>query len=370
MNRKILIGCYEVPGFGGASSVAYGIFEKIQSEGYNVYFFNLINELDLEYFQFLYREDYGNPKRLKNVYNVILSGGIFKKHDDLITQISVLDPDILIGVGYIAANILNRAYSLGKLIFITTGCTQVKRYLERDSNITSTILESKFDHEELLPAINNKQEQQSVNSAELIVTHSDIINKFYNYFYPSSRGKIYSNISWFNEYICDEAKDYIKYSKVFSDREIDILFIASMWDRVEKNYPLLLEIVSSCKDLNIHVVGEYKRGIKNVNYHGLIVEKDKLFKLLGDTKTVVCTSSFDSAPGVLFEASVMGCNLIASKNCGNWMICNDELLVCNYDYKEFGEKIYRSIDRKFEDNLNYFNEKSSYKELLNTISLI
>ena len=32
----------------------------------------------------------------------------------------------------------------------------------------------------------------------------------------------------------------------------------------------------------------------------------------------------DAAPGILFEGAVMGCNLVASKNCGNWEVCHPD----------------------------------------------
>jgi len=51
-----------------------------------------------------------------------------------------------------------------------------------------------------------------------------------------------------------------------------------------------------------------------------------VFRLMGNAKTIVSTSRYDAAPGILFEGSVMGCNLVASRNCGNWKICHTELL--------------------------------------------
>jgi len=82
---------------------------------------------------------------------------------------------------------------------------------------------------------------------------------------------------------------------------------------------------------------------------------------------VVSPSSFDAAPGILFEASAMGCNVVASKNCGNWMLCNTALLVNRYDAKSFVSKIELSLSQKYPDNFDYFAALQSYQNLVETI---
>ena len=59
----------------------------------------------------------------------------------------------------------------------------------------------------------------------------------------------------------------------------------------------------------------------------------------------------------------MGCNIVASKNCGNWELCNEQLLVSDYTADAFADAIRRASTSKFEDNLDQFLEPSSYKAL-------
>jgi glycosyltransferase involved in cell wall biosynthesis len=122
-------------------------------------------------------------------------------------------------------------------------------------------------------------------------------------------------------------------------------------------------IVSQCCDLAVHVVGEVDRRLKGVTHHDFIVRREDLYDLMGRAKTLVCPSLFDAAPGVLYEASTMGCNIVASRNCGNWQICNDQLLVDPYTLIGFVKRSHLSLARKLADNMEFFLETDSYQDL-------
>jgi glycosyltransferase involved in cell wall biosynthesis len=164
--------------------------------------------------------------------------------------------------------------------------------------------------------------------------------------------------------------DFARLQEPFHKREIDVIFIASSWNRSEKNYKFVKEIASRLKDLNIHVVGEVEKKDNNATYHNLITNRKEMFGLLGNSKTIVSPSLFDAAPGILFEASAMGCNIVASKNCGNWMLCNEILLVDPFNLSSFLEKIHLSLSKKYDDNINYFFKTNSYNNFIETILLI
>jgi hypothetical protein len=91
---------------------------------------------------------------------------------------------------------------------------------------------------------------------------------------------------------------------------------------------------------------------------------------MGRARAVVCPSLFDAAPGILFEGSVMGCNVVTSKNCGNWELCNDELLVSEYTADAFAEAIRRANTAKLPDNLDLFLEPSSYRALKDVLEKV
>ena len=66
----------------------------------------------------------------------------------------------------------------------------------------------------------------------------------------------------------------------------------------------------------------------------------------------------------------MGANVVASKNCGNWMVCAEQLLVDPCTSERFVEKILKSLVNKFDDNIKWFLELQSYRELVEIIELI
>ncbi len=369
MNKTILLGCYEVPGYGGASTAAYGLFEKMQKDGYRVHYFNLIEERDVDYYRFVLGKDFGNPKHLENVRTVLLPAPLYSSHPELTRLTAEISPDLIIGTGFIAALVMKRSSPEKKLLFLTTGCQQMKDFIVRKKAKTFTGLKNDLDSAVGSPGISSLEEEEAVDKCDLIVTHSEMTLFLYEKFFPFHTGKIYSEVIWFAEWIYEESLKHSHLIKPFPEREIDVLFISSSWSRREKNYDFVEKIARNLKGVSVHLVGETEENSLPVFFHGLVRNRDELFALLGNAKTVVCPSSFDAAPGILFEASAMQCNVIASKNCGNWNLCNEFLLVDSFTPESFIQKISASLTRKFSDNMDWFLEKRSYQNLMETISV-
>jgi len=369
MKKKILLGCFDVPGWGGASTSSYKLFELMRNDGLEVTFLNIIAEKDADYFRYLFAEKIGNPKGLEDVYNCFLEGPTFHPQPELEKLINKLDPDIIVGVGWVASLLIKREAPTRKLIYVTSGCDQVDKYIIRKewSDFISiyNYIQKSNNHLELT----SQAEREAVDSADLVIAHSDVNLILYKYFFWRLSGKIYSEIIWFAEWIYKDALDYEILKKPFDEREIDLIFIASSWSTPEKNYKLVRELTSRLKDLNIHVAGELENKDNNATYHNLITDREVLYGLLGNSKTIICPSLFDAAPGILFEASPMGCNIITSKNSGNWMLCNEELLVDPFNLTNFFDKISLSLKKKYDDNIDYFLRTNSYKSLIETILL-
>jgi len=369
MNNKILIGCYEIPGFGGANTASYKLFERMQRDGMDVCYINIIEEQDVDYFKYVFGKNYGNPESLPNVYNCILKQRLYGPHSELEEIILKLDPDVLIGKGFIAAFLMKKAAHSRKMIFITSSCTQVRQYIIQGKMKSAVDLHRFSLRKSNRLKILVEKERETVKLSDLVITHSDMAKYFFERFFPSYAGKIYSKAIWAAEWIYDEALNYSGSRKSFQERDIDILFIASAWSRPEKNYDLVKKITSKCKDLKIHIIGETEEKMKGIVYHGTIIKREELYSFLGRTKTVVCPSLRDSAPGILFEASAMGCNIIASKNCGNWRLCNQDLLVEPFHLTGFLKNIHLSLLKEYPDNKDYFLNSNSYQDLIDTIKI-
>ena len=65
---------------------------------------------------------------------------------------------------------------------------------------------------------------------------------------------------------------------------------------------------------------------------------------MADARIVVLASRVDSAPGALYEALSMGCNVVASRNCGNWEACDPDLVVERYDIDGFTDKVRLALE--------------------------
>jgi glycosyltransferase involved in cell wall biosynthesis len=202
------------------------------------------------------------------------------------------------------------------------------------------------------------------------VAHSDAMKLLYRYYYPSQTGKIHSTVVWFAEWIYREALKCSSFRLPFTERDIDVLFAASAWSRPEKNYGLVKAITCRLRRASIHVVGGAEDRLPHAIYHGFVADGAEFLKLMGRAKTVVCPSVFDAAPGILFQASAMGCNVIASKNCGNWRICNRQLLADSCDPGQFVQMITRSLNAEYQNNMEHFLAMRSYQHLLELISVI
>ena len=126
MTKKILLGCYEVPGYGGANTACHNLFQLMQADGLDVTYLNLIDDQDADYFKYVFGENFGNPKCLAGVCNCVLNGPLFHPHSELTDIINTLSPGLLIGVDYIAALLMKKAAPQLPLIFLTSGCEQAQ----------------------------------------------------------------------------------------------------------------------------------------------------------------------------------------------------------------------------------------------------
>ncbi len=159
-------------------------------------------------------------------------------------------------------------------------------------------------------------------------------------------------------------------AKPFADREFDVLFVASLWNRQVKNYSLVADIMTHCRDLKFCIVGEMENEPWQAACTGFVSSRREMFSIMGNARSVVSTSNMDCAPGILFEAVEMGCNIVASRNCGNWGLCHEDLLVDPYDLEGYVRAIRQSVMRRYADNLDGFLSENCFQELIDTMAVL
>ncbi|MEK6336298.1 MAG: hypothetical protein AABM67_15330, partial [Acidobacteriota bacterium] len=327
-------------------------------------------EQDVDFFKYEFGKDFSNPKRLPNVHCSIQPVPLDQPSSHLKSLMVEISPDVSLGLGHIATFLLKRAAGNRTVVFLTHGCREMLDAIERGEVKDYLAQERKIENGVPRPARINHKEREAVALADFIITHSVSTRLLYHYFFPEHALKIATDVVWFGEWVQREARSFATLRKPFAARDVDVLFIAGSWSRPEKNYALVRRLVSSLKGLNIHIVGEAETRVAHSTHHGLIANRETLFSLLGRTKALVCPSLFDAAPAILFEGSAMECNLVASKNCGNWQICNERLLVDPSTTEQFLQKTALSVSEKFDDNMSVFLQTNSYLSLLETLSVL
>jgi hypothetical protein len=228
MNRKILFGCFEVPGWGGLTTATYRLFETMLGDGFDVHYLNLIPDEERGRFRELFGPRYENPRALPNVHTCNLMAPLDEPHPELAQFLEDLEPDLMVGVGDIAAFLMKRAWPGTKLVFLTAGCQQVDKltpFTEQRLGANGAGLLERPDW----------KERGAVIRSDLILAHSQVTRDVYEAFYPEHAAKIHPEVIWFAEWIRQDAAAHSRSIRPFEERTIDALFVANTWTREEKN---------------------------------------------------------------------------------------------------------------------------------------
>ena len=357
-HSRSLLCCFEPPSYGGAATSAYQLFRELHRE-MPVDYLSLVDRRLAAVTKRRWGDDYYNPEHLPGAHEYVIDAPTFKHQAGLSELLHELNPSLVVGIGYIAAYVAKKARPDLPLILITTGCQQVKDGLSREAFETVGDLVSR----DTAGPLYNDIEAKAFELADIVVTHSDLTSTLCRLYFPGYTSKFFSRVIWFYDWIHGSAARRAKASKPFESREIDLLFVASEWDRVEKNYPFVAALSERFRDRNVHVVGNTEDGLPYAVHHGLL-PNHRVLDMMGDTKVLVCPSRFDAAPGVLFEGAALGCNLVASSNCGNYQLCHPDLLASRYTIDGFAECISKALERDYPSDTGHFSRQNCLQSLI------
>ena len=368
MAKRILLGCGDVPGWGGASTIAYDLFECLRCDGFNVAFVNLVHASDEPRIRAAFGAEIGNPRRLNSVHTLSLSDPEWRSQPALVELIERLQPDWLFGFGFVGAWQLSRAAPHLPLLFRTSGSSQIGRLL-REGMIADFIgFKEQIRRGVRFPMRTIDPERDVTQHARLIFVHSPLVRFAFEVFFPAHVGKLYERDISIADLKLAEAGPYQGLRRPFDERDIDVLFVANDWSRLVKNLPLTLHLVRRLQHLRVHLVGAIDDHDIPAVCHGLMPRRHDLYALYGRSRVLVCPSLQDAAPGVLFEAAAMGCNIVTSANCGNWQLCHPELLAESCRERPFLEAIRRGLAKPYPtDPTDYLG---GYAELVETLRVL
>jgi hypothetical protein len=132
------------------------------------------------------------------------------------------------------------------LIFYTTGARRLKILLEEGALRDFDDFQRLVARGVSFPVPPDDKERRAVEASDLIVLHSPHVRVAYEHFYPGYMGKVYDNVVSVADFAHDEAAAFRALARPFAERDIDVIAVASDWERVEKNYPLVRHVAASC----------------------------------------------------------------------------------------------------------------------------
>jgi glycosyltransferase involved in cell wall biosynthesis len=318
----------------------------LQRDGHDVAYMSLLDERDRAFFEFTFGSRLGNPDGFEGVHSVEI-GPSQRPGARLAEVVASLRPDLLVAIGYPAALALRAVAEDTRLVYVTSGCKAAERLIaDRKADDAVTLL-ARLEQAHATNFAGELDERAAIEGADHVMAHSLMTLRFVQKLYPRYVGRMHPVPIGFGSWIRGAAARYSEMARPFDDRSIGALFVASTWDRWEKNYAGVRRIAGRLPRGTIHVVGDVPATINGAVHHGFVPERAELFRLMGDARAVVCPSHIDAAPGILFEAAALGCNLVASRNCGNHEICHADLLSESRTPDSYAELIERALARPY-----------------------
>jgi glycosyltransferase involved in cell wall biosynthesis len=345
---RLLFASSEVAGSGGSATAAYDLFRVALWRGYDAQFVVLLDDGDAAWSERVFGRQPANPAGLPNVHVVPVPASHRPPNPSLEQFIAGLRPDVMAGFGHIASRRLKEAAPHLPTAFITGSCRQAQDYVTSGMVSDAMELRRRLDDRTLIPRPVHPGEVTAVDRCDLVITHSPQTFEMMSTFFPGHAGKIWPGIVSFADWIGERARAALPLARPFDERDVDLLFVASNWNRREKNYALVDQLSRRLAGgAAIHVVGDVPYRLPGVTHHGFVGDRDQVFTLIGRSRCVACPSLIDAAPGILYEAIVLGANVVATPNCGNVHVCHPEVLAPSVEVRAFVECVGRAMKRSY-----------------------
>jgi glycosyltransferase involved in cell wall biosynthesis len=365
MSTRILIAGFEIPTEGGSATNGYTLFAKMKRDGLDACYLNLVERTLLPYYEWSGGRRFGNPERLTDVHNCVVDTPLFRAHPTLTETIARIAPTIVLARGYIAALLIKLAAPPLPVVLFTAGSRQTEFLIEHGRIAHAVDLDAAVPRSVRLPATAPGREGTAFDAVDLIVAGSELSrDAIRRLFHPDRAYKVHEAPLWSAEWVVEGIAAAGAHPKPFGTRTIDVLFCATNWARGEKNLPAVRRITQMLPDLRVVVAGRCDEPVAGARLVGRIIDRSEMFRLMGEAKVVASASLVDACPGTLFEAAALGCNVVATKNCGNWQLCHEDLLVDPPSEAGIAAAIRRGVERSRESNLEWFLRTRSYERLV------
>lgn len=345
--KKIIFARNSFPYKGGSSTILYMLFESIQRYLPNAEFWNFITKSDKDIGDKYYGPFWFNPKGLANVKTFFIN-----ENRTIKASLKKLDPQVILSKSRLSTRLLKQLYPKVNLWHLTSTCGVIKNAIINDQcysmqDAISQLRDNKFSR------AYNSEEHTAIRYADKILFHTEMMKLWYYNLYPEFIEKMERMIFWDYPIVRRHIRENDDLSDRWKKRPIDLLFIASNWNRPEKNFPFLKELCKHFRQKKIVVIGFLPSQLS----HGVIcynaMSYSDVVQTMRNTKVVVVPSRYDEAPNIVFEGALGGCNIVCSRNCGNYRLVPKELLA-EFKLSDFVTKIRNALKQKYKLNQKYF----------------
>jgi glycosyltransferase involved in cell wall biosynthesis len=359
---RILVACKHVPYWGGDSTIGYLLCRALQAHGVEAHYANLVEAATYPGLIRRLGADAANPLGLPDVHVAFLRAVHAPEPERVRALVRAVRPDVILAVNIAAAVQLRPAAPDTPLWFWPSSSFQLKAALAR--GVVGSALDAQAARAAGQPVPRTHDlEVEVVTGADRIVCHAESMREWFEYFYPEHREKLVRALLPGDALLRADVRRFRAARAAFRARPIDLLFVANRWDRPEKHPALMRELIERSPGLAIHVVGECEPRPPSAVCHQF-VRRAALIRLMGQARAVVSPSRYDAAPNVLVEGHAMGCNVVASRNCGNWTLCHPDLLVEPFTAEAFLERIRRAVTRDYAGHAAEASERAAAQYVL------
>lgn len=371
MKARVLVCCFEVPTQGGSATSAYALFAKMQRDGLDAHYLNVVERTTVPYYQWTYGAALGNPAGLRDVHTAVVEHPFDGRQAALEEAIARIAPDVIVARGYLATLFAKRAAPTRPVVFSTAGSLQAEFLIAEGFAAQAVDLPALLPRTARRPPTAPGNEAAALDAADVVLANSDLVADTIRAFFAGERSaKVHPHVVWSVDWVTDAVASTGVVATPFADRSIDVLFSASSWSRHEKNLAALRRIVPRLGGARVVIVGECRESVEGAEHVGYVEDRRAVFELMADAKVVASVSLVDACPTTLFEAAALGCNVVASRNCGNWRLCGEALLVERPDDAGWVAAIRRGIARPYPGRLDWFLATRSYVRLLEIVAAL
>jgi hypothetical protein len=156
-------------------------------------------------------------------------------------------------------------------------------------------------------------ELDAVARCDLVVLPSALAHFTYEQLYYSHAGKMYERPLAASALVSREADRCAALRRPLPQRDIDVLFVADRWDVPARNLRVATALNGALPSCNVQLVGE-RAPVLCVCTRCCRARRST--SCSGAARWRCFPGLADAAPAGMLEASAMGCNVVASLDCG------------------------------------------------------